>query len=380
METEPRPYRPAVEWLLIALFAAALVAPTIAESMKSEAQREAEIEHEWRRPAPFPALTARRADLVAFPEAYERWLNDHFGFRTTLIRWHNALRMFGLHTDPNERVTMGPWGWLFIGSPQYVGYHRAIEPFTTAELEEWREALEARRDFCAAHGAKYLFFLAPSKSTIYPEEMPERYARVGEETRADQLYEYMREHSDVPMLDLRPALLAAKEHEVLYYPLGSHWNDRGAFVAYTAILEALQPWFDRMEPRPRSAFRERPAPDQGDSWAGKLHLGDLLRQESIQLEPIQNVPLPRGKYPDLQGNHFFVQTQNEWRPRMVMFRDSMASALVDLLAPHFSRSAFFWDRRMVRPYVEREHPDLVLQELVERDLSIWSPTRAREPR
>lgn len=46
--------------------------------------------------APFPRLEPGWSSLVAFPEALTGWFEDHFGFRSTLVRWYGEGRYFGL--------------------------------------------------------------------------------------------------------------------------------------------------------------------------------------------------------------------------------------------------------------------------------------------
>ena len=43
--------------------------------------------------------------------------------------------------------------------------------------------------------------------------------------------EYLRKHSDVEIVDLRPALRAARHLGDVYYVHDTHWNDRGARLA-----------------------------------------------------------------------------------------------------------------------------------------------------
>jgi hypothetical protein len=55
-------------------------------------------------------------------------------------------------------------------------------------------------------------------------------------------------------------------------------------------------------------------------------------------------------------------------PKLVMLRDSMAIALIPLLSENFSRSVYASTRELDRALIEREKPDIVIEELVERSL------------
>lgn len=58
-------------------------------------------------------------------------------------------------------------------------------------------------------------------------------------------------------------------------------------------------------------------------------------------------------------------------PRAVMFRDSFASSMIPFLSEHFRRIVYEWQGPNQFNYalVEREKPDVVIQEMVERKLS-----------
>jgi hypothetical protein len=55
-------------------------------------------------------------------------------------------------------------------------------------------------------------------------------------------------------------------------------------------------------------------------------------------------------------------------PRLVMNRDSMAVALIPLLSENFHRSVYVQSTALARETIEREHPDIVIDEIVERGM------------
>jgi len=67
-------------------------------------------------------------------------------------------------------------------------------------------------------------------------------------TLLDQLLAHLRKHSRVEVLDLRAPLREASRREEVYFPLDTHWNDRGALEAYRAVCGRLKAWFPEIEP------------------------------------------------------------------------------------------------------------------------------------
>jgi hypothetical protein len=76
---------------------------------------------------------------------------------------------------------------------------------------------------------------------------------------------------------------------------------------------------------------------------------------------------PRHQWP------FAMEHPDTALPRAVIFRDSFATALVPLLAEHFRRSVYVWKNAFDTAVIEREKPDFVIHELVERCL-VSGPT------
>jgi hypothetical protein len=74
-----------------------------------------------------------------------------------------------------------------------------------------------------------------------------------------------------------------------------------------------------------------------------------------------------------RGDDILYEHPEGQLPRAVMFRDSYASWLIPLLSENFSRILFSWQYTFDSEIVEREHPDVVIQEMVERVLMASPP-------
>src|SRR5439155_21034583 len=74
---------------------------------------------------------------------------------------------------------------------------------------------------------------------IYPEQMPSTLRRMHAESRSDQI-DAVGARLGVADADVRPAMAAAKTRGRIYFQTDKHWNDRGAFVAYRELIEAVR--------------------------------------------------------------------------------------------------------------------------------------------
>jgi alginate O-acetyltransferase complex protein AlgJ len=366
--------RAALDVFLVAGFLAAIGAPAV---MTCIAPTSASVQNEFRQPPPLPRLPADLAALDAFPKAFDEWFKDSFWPRPLLIRWHSIGKLMCLNVSPHPTIEAGKAGWLFLGGEASRACTRGTDPFTEEELERWVEALEQRDAWCRAHGAEFLFVIAPNKATVYPEYLPRSFEPVGP-TRFDQLLSALRARTQVQALDLRPCLAQAKEEAdgEIYYPLGTHWNARGAVAAYRDLLEWIGERYPDVAPAPPSSLTWRDG-EGGDNWAQKLYVDDLIKQDDPKVRhPLQGAlkNKPFLAVPSTPGRQNRLVTGPDRRaPRLFVLHDSFAEPLVALMAPHFSRSVWVWSKRFVPAAMELAQPDLVVMELVERDLHGEAP-------
>jgi alginate O-acetyltransferase complex protein AlgJ len=369
-----------VDLILVALFLAIIVTPSLGLLLGLDRSRVSNAE--MRSLAGFPEWSWHRDAIATWPDRFQSYFNDRFAFRNALIRLQAGVLWRGLHTSSTDTVIAGKGDWLFYADDGGIQDYVQAEPFTEAQLQQWQRTLERMRDWLASHGTRFLFVLAPDKQMIYPELMPASLHRLHDSYRADQFVAYMRAHSTVEILDLRPAILEAKPHELLYHRYDTHWNDRGALIGYRQIAMRLQKWFPAIAPLQRSDFVTSPAASSGD----KTTMLDLVDQGKVTMPGLvpqrgwsSTVVFPEN--PDPYGEDGTIVT--EVRPgtglRAVMFRDSFAGRLIPFLSEHFSRILYQWQNNFDPDLVQREHPDVVIQEMVGRHLMTFVPTPELAP-
>jgi hypothetical protein len=78
--------------------------------------------------------------------------------------------------------------------------------------------------------------------------------------------------------------------------------------------------------------------------------------------------LARSITPDAEAHFRIYEQPNADLPRLVMFRDSMGMALIPLLSENFHRSVYILAQAFDTVTIEREHPDIVIDEIVERGM------------
>ncbi len=345
------------------------------------------VKRERRSPAPFPSLGFSASALSAFPRGFDRWFQDAFGLRDVLIRMHNRIAVFSLGSSPIDTLLIGKDGWIFHLEQKAMESFRGLEPFEDWELEHWRRVLELRRDFVESLGAEYVVTHLPSKLEVYDHLVPERFVRVGPSRRA-QLLAHMREHSNVRMVDVLPALKAEvafdRPDRHVYYPHGVHWTDSGAAAAYRVLIDSLDDTPLSTDPLGREAFETLSDVGHRDSWAGRLHLEGEIKDQESGLRRIGGwrAEMKREKHARFRRDRHYLQPESSL-PTAVLLHDSMGPWILPFMAEHFSRLEGV--RRLYFPpeVLAEIKPDVVFDAIGERPLATrWpvGPTLAIQDR
>jgi hypothetical protein len=366
--TAARDRRSTFDLWLVLLFLAAIAAPSVDMAIRRDAARSPE-KTEQRTPAPFPPLTYRSLVSRSWPDRFTKYFDDAFGLRDVLLRWNSIEKLFVFGVSAASHAILGRDRWTFYLHDDSMAIFRGVHPFTDAELERWRVALETRRNYLAQRNIEFVFVLGPNKETIYPDYMPACENRVGP-TRMDQLVAYLAEHSDFRIVDLRPALLAARKddrpYDHLYYELGTHWNGRGGYVAAIELQKYLHERFPAVRVFEPSEVEIALSPDSGDSDATRMYVDDLLPQKHWY---IQLTGASRHRVTSTGWSPHRTELDDPALPTLLVFHDSFGPSTEPILTENFRRTTWSGGSEFDTDLIERTQPDVVMDFYVERVLS-----------
>ncbi len=287
----------------------------------------------------------------------EAYVDDHFGFRPDLIRWNNLIRIHLFGVSPAQSVIVGDNSWLFycaeaIDDGDTIDDFMGRIPLSDAELEDLKTKLEENNVRFAERGIKYVVAIAPDKSRIYSEHLPDMIKENRSRTRLEQFLEYMKEHSSMKVLDLSEPLLKNRSRLPVFWATDSHWNSFGAYIGYTEIMKRISECYPNMKAIELSgdtAVEQRP---NGGDLAQILFIQDVWPESN---NSILHLDLKR------------TPSQLE---KLVFRHDSFGDALYPYLNKHFKKIigvAPFVPFNFERIYKER--PEIVLHLFTERYLA-----------
>jgi hypothetical protein len=366
------PDRPRPAWFgtaLATLFVASIVV-AMAGSLRAP---RAPAAFENRAVETLPPMPDSLKTLRDYPARFERFFDDRFGMRGPLVRLDHWTRAIVFGVSPVPKVLLGKSGWLYFrgeDAKAFDRWYRGSEPLADATIVAIRDELLRRQAFLAGRGISFLAVVVPEKYTVYPEFLPDWAARRADHTPLDRIAAELARHPQLPFVDLRGPLLRAKDGgELLYYKTDSHWNYLGATVAYHAIMHEAARLLPGLTIAPV-------APPRRDYYSGDLPRMLGLRQQFREdnIAPIVEIlatPQSRCVTEETPAAGPKIETYvyrcaNAPRFTALMYRDSMATPLIPMLAENFSRSTFVTSEHFDPALVERLKPDIVIEESVER--------------
>ncbi|MBQ4474486.1 MAG: hypothetical protein II930_09380 [Lachnospiraceae bacterium] len=312
--------------------------------------------------ASFPGLTGKdRGVNLKFFEEFEAYFKDHFALRQELVCADAKIQGGLFRVSAADNVVYGKDGWLFYRTT--LGDYQGTNRMSEREMYALKENLEIVLGYLHERGIGLAVAVPPNKNTLYPEGMPYYDSmKVSEDHTLYHLPALMGE-AGIPYADLCGAFRA--EDEVLYLKRDSHWNQKGAMLAFRTI------WDSFAFSRPAYGADESVLPTRNKDTVGDLSrmlytvYGEKEWNYTYDIAPRYTYVTPTKSVEDA-----WIETEAEGTGgRFLCFRDSFGNTLLPHLANQFGHAYFTKEA----PYrldrlVKECTPDLVLFEKVERNL------------
>lgn len=321
-----------------------------------------------------PKLKANFQSIVSYPSAYMRYYADNFGFRNFLIRTNSLFKLNVLKVDQFPKVLVGKEGWLYLikddEGNNSLDYYRSLSIFSgEKEMADWARPLADIKKYLDRRNIRMLVVFVPMKPRVYPEFVPDYLKPVRKETRLDQMMKYLKERTDINVVDAGPAVIAGKKEHLVFIKHDVHWNGYGAYYAYRAIVEKLSAWYPGIKPLTLDDFLIQSYPYIGGDLANMLGLKDRFSEKGFTFYQKGGWKVKLVKVPYAMPYSRFseaIENIDQSKPKAVVFHDSFFNFLKPYVAQHFRRMACFQSYSRFDPAViDIEKPDLVIFEIAE---------------
>lgn len=319
---------------------------------------------EKRQLAELPALTQDGRLNLDFPKRFDSYMSDNFGLRQYYVTGWAALEYYLLGCSPNASVIAGRGGWLFFG--EEAGDYLGRGLLSPEDISRIVRTLRLEKEYLASQGVAFVFTVAPNKSTVYGQYMPARYVKESEESNLGNLSAALA-GSGVEYCDLYAALMARRDAAQLYHSKDSHWNNIGALEGYRALMDSVS--------KAMGGFRYDAYENATYAWKRNWD-GDL---EAMLLPALGNLDW-QAEYgmarafryegrPRTMEDMRIASTSGVNGTRLLMFRDSFANALIPIVSNAFGYACYTRSVPYDLTLAAGEKADVVVQEIVERNIS-----------
>ncbi|MBR6109251.1 MAG: hypothetical protein IKQ36_05900 [Clostridia bacterium] len=308
--------------------------------------------------AKLPELVGEDGPNTEFASEFDDYVDDHFALREYLVTAFNAADIALLRDFNGTNAVIGKSNHIFYA--ESVNDYLGTDQLTEKQIESVANYLFDLQTRLGEKGASFAFMTAPNKASIYPEYMPDYLKPTENAHNIDMLAEALKAKG-VNYIDAKALLLEAKEKRTVYYEHDSHWNNYGAMLVYNEIADHFG--LEKYDAEVYTTVFDR---------TGDLH---------NFVYPSTEYPEERIVYPEFH-KYSSRRPINMDRDRktettcdadthtMVVLHDSFGKSLQPILSQSagklYMNSSFPYNV----DYVESAEPDMVLIELVERNLDL----------
>jgi len=343
--------KPAV-YIFTILFMLILVAPVASMAFSKGDTENAEK----RELSSFPKVTEEGKVNTAFFSQFDTWISEHMGLRAQLINAEAWVKTEMFCESPEDDVVLGSEGWLYYAPT--VSDYQNVATISDRNINNIVNTLAMVSDYCKEQGATFVFTVAPNKNTLYGQFMPSRYVTLNQKGNLEKLVAVL-SGSEVTYANLYDAF--SNENEVLYQKRDSHWNYKGALLAYQTIMEASG--------LPNALFQGISFTERKDWDADLVNMVySSAADDDLQLYPDYSYSFET-KGNVVSDEALTIKTIGTGEGKLLMFRDSFGNTMWPYFAESFAEAEF----SRVVPYridsVVREGYTTVVMEIVERNLS-----------
>lgn len=303
----------------------------------------------------------------------------NFPLKKDLIEANALIKSKVFKSNPiSDKVIDLNNGWKFLGNSfsNALSESKGVIVFNNEELNKLKKSLENKKAFLDRKNIKLYISVAANKHTVYGDIIPIRKAK--RKTKLEQL-DSICKTLDIKFINLSDGLENEKER-LTYHKTDTHWNELGAFYGFKNTLNAISKDFSNKIFNIFSLDHDIEIKHNVNLEAGDLN--QMLLQEknelSIQLN-IKNASAVLTEAKTLNAPENYQNNNDLYETRysseinnlkILLFCDSFSKDYKKFMVQNFGNSVFIRDHTFNKSIIKNEKPDIVLYEIVERDIDL----------
>lgn len=302
--------------------------------------------------------------LEEYPEKYEEYFNDNIAYKSKFIKFNQMVNYYLFGIAENDKAVLGKDNWLFFKDDNSIEDYQGIIKYSDEQITTIANQLVAVNEYYKSIGKEFVLYIASNKESIYGEFLPNKYTQYEDCTRADQVYQYLLENTDVRVVSSKEELRKYKNEYQLYYKYDTHWNDIGAYISTNYLLNELN--MPVMKDISKTDILEN-GEHIGDI-ATMLTLTDVFYKEpEIQISNFTTVEVTNiysNPHPIVFNEKYISTSKND--KKLYIVGDSFSAKLYEYMKYNFAESTVIHRNSYTAGLAEEDGADVIVCEVVER--------------
>lgn len=192
-----------------------------------------------------PALTLDGWLSGHMQDDTEAWFDQYFGFRSYLIKSENQLNFSlfkDISTQAKTKIVLGKNNYLY--EKGYIDNFNKRDTLDETKVEAEAKKIKKLQDKLEERDVKFLLVLSPTKTSVYPEFIPDKYidqTKLDEKNNYEKIIPFLKEYG-VNMIDAHEYFVSRKDSSpyTFFTRGGTHWNYYGSCLITREIEKNLE--------------------------------------------------------------------------------------------------------------------------------------------
>ena len=293
---------------------------------------------------------------------YRNYYLGNFGLKKTLVNQYVSFKSDLLKENPlPDKVVVGKQGWYFLGNSYKKVLNNTFN--NTQEKTQINQVvlnLKIISDYLKEKDILFYLTVAPNKHSIYKEYLPYKLSQ--NNTFYNEVIKGL-DKNNINYINLNTHLLEKKKEDKVYHKTDTHWNSLGAFYAYQEVIKTLEKDVTIKTPSLNDyTVNKTIKPVNNLSKMINVYKEEQIfkftKKESSNVKTLSN-----------KNDNLIFSNPNK-QLKLLMSRDSFSDAWIGFFNESFKNTRFIKNYKQITPQlIEQYKPDIVIFEIVERNLS-----------
>ncbi len=298
-----------------------------------------------------PKLTAHKWVDGSYQNQFEKYINDHVGFRPIFVRIRNQVQYSLFNEAKAAGVIEGKEKYLY--EKNYIKAFNGDDFLGSDTIYQRTQRLKTLQDSLSNFGKTLLVCLAPGKGSFYPEYFPDNLIKPKTDSTNYKRYSYYLNKTGVNFLDFNKWFLEMKDTSqfILYPKYGIHWSYYGMVLATDSLIHHVEKLVNK---------------DLPNLIIGKNNFSRKLKPMDYDIADGMNLlwqlPSPPMCYPETKWEDAAEKSQ----PKTILIGDSFYWSMFQegIWKNSFSPGGFWFYNRQI-------YPDSFTKPLEVKDVNYW---------